>query len=248
MRPASWLRCSGVDQPPQRVEVIVPVRTLLALLAFGSLVALALLSIGTLLSIFVAAVLALGPRPGGRGARAPRLGARPRGARCSPRCSPPCSRIVLRHRGAAVGPDHRLRRRAAGVLGRPDAHARLPAPDVYGRHRGHRPHALKDLANGLPDAATRCSASPAACSARCSRSSRSRSCALPADGAPDDHRLAVRLRHARGRAALAAGARGLDQRGLLLADRQRRDLARGGDGGRRSRRGRSGCRSRSCSP
>jgi predicted PurR-regulated permease PerM len=49
--------------PPQRVEVVVPVRTLVVLLAFGLAVALAILSIGTLLSIFVAAVIALGLDP-----------------------------------------------------------------------------------------------------------------------------------------------------------------------------------------
>ena len=48
---------------PQRVEIVVPVRTLLVLLAFAGLVALAILSIGTLLSIFVAAVIALGLDP-----------------------------------------------------------------------------------------------------------------------------------------------------------------------------------------
>jgi predicted PurR-regulated permease PerM len=47
----------------QRVEVVVPVRTLLVLLGFGVLVALAILSLGTLLSIFVAGVLALGLDP-----------------------------------------------------------------------------------------------------------------------------------------------------------------------------------------
>jgi predicted PurR-regulated permease PerM len=50
-------------QPPQRVEVIVSVRTLLVLLAFGLLVVLAVLSLGTLLSIFLAAVLAMGLDP-----------------------------------------------------------------------------------------------------------------------------------------------------------------------------------------
>jgi predicted PurR-regulated permease PerM len=48
---------------PQRVEIVVPVRTLLVLLAFGGLVLLAVLSLGTLLSIFVAAVIALGLDP-----------------------------------------------------------------------------------------------------------------------------------------------------------------------------------------
>src|SRR3954469_3169612 len=51
------------DAPPPRVQIVVPVRTLLTLLAFGSVVALAILSIGTLLSILVAAVLALGLDP-----------------------------------------------------------------------------------------------------------------------------------------------------------------------------------------
>src|SRR4051812_27255560 len=46
--------------PAPRVQIVVPVRTLLSLVAVGGLVALALLSLGTLLSIFVAAVLALG--------------------------------------------------------------------------------------------------------------------------------------------------------------------------------------------
>jgi predicted PurR-regulated permease PerM len=54
----------AMERPPaQRVEVIVPVRTLLVLLAFGALVALALLSLGTLISIFLAAVIALGLDP-----------------------------------------------------------------------------------------------------------------------------------------------------------------------------------------
>jgi predicted PurR-regulated permease PerM len=49
--------------PPQRVEIVVGVRTLLTLLAFAALIALALLSLGTLISIFLAAVLALGLDP-----------------------------------------------------------------------------------------------------------------------------------------------------------------------------------------
>jgi predicted PurR-regulated permease PerM len=49
--------------PPQRVEVIVTWRTLLVVLAFCALVALALLSLGTLISIFLAAVIAFGLDP-----------------------------------------------------------------------------------------------------------------------------------------------------------------------------------------
>src|SRR3954471_10466184 len=51
------------DAPPPRVQIVVPVRTLLTLLAFGSVVALAILSVGTLLSILVAAVLAVRRHP-----------------------------------------------------------------------------------------------------------------------------------------------------------------------------------------
>jgi predicted PurR-regulated permease PerM len=53
-----------VDRPPaQRVEVIVPLRTLMMVAAFGLLVVLAVVSLGTLLSIFIAAILALGIDP-----------------------------------------------------------------------------------------------------------------------------------------------------------------------------------------
>jgi predicted PurR-regulated permease PerM len=50
-------------RPSQRVEIVVSVKTMLVVLAFAALVALAILSLGTLLSIFVAAVLALGLDP-----------------------------------------------------------------------------------------------------------------------------------------------------------------------------------------
>jgi predicted PurR-regulated permease PerM len=50
-------------EPSQRVEIVIPVRTLVMLLAFGALVVLAVVSLGTLLSIFVAAVIALGLDP-----------------------------------------------------------------------------------------------------------------------------------------------------------------------------------------
>jgi predicted PurR-regulated permease PerM len=53
----------AMDRSPQRVEIVVPVRTLLVLLGFGALVVLAVFSLGTLLSIFVAAVIALGLDP-----------------------------------------------------------------------------------------------------------------------------------------------------------------------------------------
>lgn len=49
--------------PPQRIEVNIGLRTMLLLVAVGGAVALAILSLGSLLSIFVAAVLALGLDP-----------------------------------------------------------------------------------------------------------------------------------------------------------------------------------------
>ncbi len=48
---------------PQRVEIVIGWHTLGILFAFGVLVALAILSLGTLLSIFLAAVIALGLDP-----------------------------------------------------------------------------------------------------------------------------------------------------------------------------------------
>ena len=48
---------------PQRVEVVVGVRTLVVLLGFFALVALAILSLGKQISIFLAAVIALGLDP-----------------------------------------------------------------------------------------------------------------------------------------------------------------------------------------
>src|ERR1700742_206429 len=61
-----WDRPRGRDRagmPPQRVEVVLSARTLVTLLGLGLLVALAILSLGTLISIFVAAVIALGLDP-----------------------------------------------------------------------------------------------------------------------------------------------------------------------------------------
>src|SRR4051794_25914639 len=54
-----------VDDRPQRpqVEIVVATRTLVTLLAFVAVVALAIVSLGILLSIFVAIVLALGLDP-----------------------------------------------------------------------------------------------------------------------------------------------------------------------------------------
>jgi predicted PurR-regulated permease PerM len=52
-----------VEPETRRVEIVIPARTVLTVLGVGALVALAIVSLGTLLSIFVAAVLALGLDP-----------------------------------------------------------------------------------------------------------------------------------------------------------------------------------------
>ncbi len=52
------------EEPPRnRVEIVVPVRTMVAVLGFAALVVLVIFSFGTLLSILIAAVLALGLDP-----------------------------------------------------------------------------------------------------------------------------------------------------------------------------------------
>ncbi len=48
---------------PQRVEIVVGIRTLMTLLGFGFVIVLAILSLGTLISILLAAVLAFGLDP-----------------------------------------------------------------------------------------------------------------------------------------------------------------------------------------
>jgi predicted PurR-regulated permease PerM len=52
-----------MQEPSQRVEIVIPVRTLLVVLGFGLLVVFAVLALDTLLSIFVAAIIALGLDP-----------------------------------------------------------------------------------------------------------------------------------------------------------------------------------------
>jgi predicted PurR-regulated permease PerM len=49
--------------PPQRVQVVVPARSVIAALATAAVVVLVIVSLGTLLSIFLAAVIALGLDP-----------------------------------------------------------------------------------------------------------------------------------------------------------------------------------------
>jgi len=49
--------------PPQQVEIVIPVRTMLTVLAFGALVFLTIVALGTLMSIFLAGIVALGLDP-----------------------------------------------------------------------------------------------------------------------------------------------------------------------------------------
>jgi predicted PurR-regulated permease PerM len=58
------MSADGSDRPPpRRVEIAIPLRTLMTLAGFAAVVALILLSLETLVAIFLAAVLALGIDP-----------------------------------------------------------------------------------------------------------------------------------------------------------------------------------------
>jgi predicted PurR-regulated permease PerM len=61
--PAPFGTDASERPPPQQVAIVIPFSTMLAVLCFGVLVVLALLSLGTLISIFLAAVLAFGLDP-----------------------------------------------------------------------------------------------------------------------------------------------------------------------------------------
>lgn len=52
-----------MPRPPSQVAIVIPLRTLVTITAFAAVVLLAILSAGTLMSIFVATVLALGLDP-----------------------------------------------------------------------------------------------------------------------------------------------------------------------------------------
>src|SRR3954451_22198382 len=52
-----------MPEGPQRVEIVIPLRTMLSVLAFAGIVALALLSLDTLISVFLSAIIALGLDP-----------------------------------------------------------------------------------------------------------------------------------------------------------------------------------------
>ena len=174
---------------PQRVEISVPVRTLIQLLMFAALVALALLSLGTLISILLASVLAFGLDPP-VSALVQRGWKRGRGlAGDLRRAVRRCLRPGAGQRRAGVGPDRRVRPPAAGLLGQADGQAR-----VQGDHLGgQRGRARQEAAGRSRPGAARCRHRFARCRGRRVRLGALARDAhvprpVPADGAPDDHR------------------------------------------------------------
>src|SRR4051812_41972653 len=120
---------------PQRVEIVVGFRTLLTVLAFAVLVALAILSLGTLLSIFLAAVIALGLDPVvsalvRRGWKRGRAALSVFGALFVAVVA-----LVIVTAGPVWGRGGRLRARPARLLGRPPEDGLVSEPD---EHRGRR--------------------------------------------------------------------------------------------------------------
>ena len=170
-------------------------------------------------------------------------GAAARRSSCSPRCSPSVFVLVLVTAGPAVGPDRRVRPRAARRTGT-SSRSSDGVPEHHldgGRRRDDPQRRSRTSPRGCRTPRPRCSASPAACSARCCRSSRSRSSSLfLLMERPTITDWLFGFTPPEVERALAAGGRGLDPRGLLLADRQRRDLGRRRRPSPASRRGRFG--------
>ena len=246
---SSSRRLASRPMPSQPVDVRISARTLVSIVGVGALIALALLSLGTLVSILLAAVLAFGLDPvvGALVARGWRRG---HAALASFAALFVAVFVLVVVTAGPVWDQivefvHAIPGYWEELTSKPGVQDIMSTADASNRIA----EALKQLAAGLPDAASallglaggRVRLGPLARHARVPR-------ALPADGAPDDHRLAVRLHGARDRRALAPGGRGVDPGDLHVADRQHRHLGRRGHGGRRCRRGRSGCRSRSCWP
>ena len=164
-------------QEPRRVEILIPPRTLLTVAAFGGLVVLTVVSIGTLLSILVAAVVALGLDPvvsalvqrgWGRGRAALLVFAG---------LAALVAMIVI----AAVGP---LWDQVIGLRQRdPEYWEDLTNSDAFQQivstgRRTASARPSRTWPRGCPTPPAPCSASPAACSGPCSRWSRSRSSSL----------------------------------------------------------------------
>lgn len=156
------------------------------------------------------------PRSGGRGACAPRLGAGPGGG---------CGvRGAFRgrggdradHRGAPVGADSRIRRRPAGLLGRPHEQRGLQAAHFNGRRGRHHPKSAQGAGGRAAGRRVRPRRNGRGGVRLCPFARDAHvPVAVPVDGARDDHGLAVRVRAAGGRTALAAGAREVNIRGFL---------------------------------
>ena len=117
--------------------------------------------------------------------------------------------------------------------------ARDPGPaSTANAGRSRSPTLLKDLAAGLPEAASTLLGGGGG-RVRVGALARDPvvSHVVPADGEAADHRLASGLRAARGRGALGAGDRGFDPRRVVLAAREPRDLGGGRHRGRAIRLG-----------
>ena len=235
--------------PAGRVEIVVSTRTLVQILAFGFVVVIAALSIATLLSILIAAVLALGLDPIVAALVRRGWSAASRRSPSSPGVIVAVVVIVV----LAVGPVfEEVEEFFRALPGYWDELTQKPGfqdlvnsgrrgrQDPQGARRAGGRAARRGERGGRHRRRAR--------SARCCRGRHvGLPRALPADGAPADHRLAVRLHAAAGRGALAAGARALDPRRVVVARRQRRDLDHRRARSRACRRGCSGCPSRSCS-
>ena len=219
--------------------------------AFAVLVALAVLSLGTLLSIFVAGGARARPRPDRRRPGASAAGsAAARRSSSSPALFAAVFVLVLVTAGPAVGPDQGVHRVAAGVLGRAArsrtgsrARSRRRTPTTRSARRS------RTSPPGLPDAATALLgiAGGVFGSVLSLVTLTFLSLFLLMERPTITEWLfgftppAVERRW---RPVVEESIR----RRLVVAARQRRDLDRGGDRRRRCRRGRSGCRSRSCWP
>ena len=208
---------------------------LLTLLGVGVLVALAILSLGTLLSIFLAAVVALGLDPI-VGALVKRGWKRGRGvARRVRRAVRVGLRARARHRRARVGPDHGVRPVAAGLLGRACSSRTGSRASPAPRNADDTiRNALKDLAAGLPEAASALlGIAGGVFGSVLSLVTLTFLALFLLMERPMITDWLFGFAPPEADSALAPGARGLDQRGLDVADRQHRDLGRGRHRGRR---------------
>ena len=177
-----------MESPTPEVRVSVSVRTLLVLLAFGVVVALALLSLGTLISILLAAVLAFGLDPvvGNLVRRGWKRG--PASLTVFAGVFVAFVVLVVVTAGPVWEEIVEFVQRAAGDVGRAELQARVPGHPQHGQRRRHdrQPaQGARRRAAGRRERAARdrrrdLRLGPVARDAHVPR-------AVPADGAADDH-------------------------------------------------------------